>query len=345
MTLKQPKSRSKKTRFRVGIISRWQREQKERTKKHSSRKFSRWLFLLVFFFLFLVCLQFWHWNNESLWDGKNNFNFTLWTGDQFYIISYRAGLDEVNVVHVSGDTYVPLAHGFGEYPASSIWRMGELEKFGGGQLLQRSTQFFFGVPMQGWGKVDAKIKDQRSKLTKRELTWMLLKLGISSERNLSVWDIIRIISKVSSLSSADIHNYSLDKTRASEEIKLPDGSVAFKVQEEFLDGIVKDVFRDTTVLNEGIIWLIINQTDYQGLAADVARLINNISGEVAAYANRDEWRKRGIYCTKPLICQSYTAKLLSKSLNLTIQSETIDESRADAVIVLDDNYHREFYER
>mgnify|MGYP001569975849 CR=1 FL=1 len=338
---------------------RWFREQKERKKRSFGGFFKAWLWLLFLIIITLVGLRVWFWMRQGLWDGRHNFNFVIWSQNQFYVIAYRSGMDEINILQVSPETYLPLVKGYGEYRASSVWQLGELEKFGGGQLLQLSTQNFLGVPMQGWGKINSKFNPPAggSKLTKRELLIMIGRLIFTKEKNLTAWDLIRFLDKINSLPASKINYYNLDETRAGEEIELPDGQRAFKIEQAFLDNLVKNLYKDIGVLNEGIIWVVINKNQHAGLATQIARMIDNIGGEVTAFYEKPEMASEGIYCglarqlTAGLaggqseLCESYTVALLSRTLKLPIKRETFQESRAEAVIVLGENHWQFFYQR
>jgi hypothetical protein len=317
---------------------RWLKEQTER-KKQLRRRFYRLFFLfLMLLFLILGGFKLWHFFQQSVWDGKNNFNFVLWCENQFYVVSYRSGTEEINLLEVSPETYLPLAKGFGEYRASAIWQLGQTEKFGGGQLLALSTQYFLGIPIEGWGRI-------KTKVTKKNLWFLTAKLLFTKEKNLHPWDLLRFLFKIQRLTLTKTNFYSLDKTRAGEEIELPDGQRAFKIKAAFLDNLVKDLYKDAAVLDEGIIWAVINQSQHSGLARQVARLIDNLGGEVTAFYEEPLGVTEGIYCGQPRLCQTYTARLLSRSLNLPLKGETLPESRAEAVIVVGENYWQFFHQK
>jgi len=295
-----------------------------------------------------LVFKFWSWKQAGLWDGRHNFNFVVWQNNQFLVISYRSGIEEVNILQVSPETYIPLAKGFGEYPAGSIWQLGELEKIGGGPLLQFSSQQFLQIPVQGWGKVSSRLirqrPDQSLKLNKKDLLFLTFNLLLTEERNLTSWDIIRLLSKINSLPASKINFYSLDKTRAGEWLTLPDGSRAFKIQKEFLKTLVKELYKDREVLNEAILWTVVNKIGVSGLAAQVVAIIDNLGGEVVGFYDQKESKAGGIYCQKE-VCRSYTVGLLSRTLKLTVKKEILENSHAEALVVLDEDYWRFFYQR
>lgn len=284
------------------------------------------------------------------WDGRSNFNFAISQGDQFLVVSYKPAAKVASVLYIPADTYISLAKGFGEYPAGSVWPLGELEEFGGGRLVQLSAQHFLGVPIGGWGRVDGPKKffendEEEIEAGKKELMFLFGKLIISRKTNVSIFDLARIFYNLSALPLSSFKYYSLQKTRSGEYVNLPDGSSVFKVKSEFLDSLVKEVFQDPLVIDEGIIWAVINVTEHRGMALQTARLINNSGGEVMIVYDTDKPIIGGIYCRDKDICKTYSVNMFAESLGLPVIIEDLDESRAEVVLVVDEKYWERFYER
>jgi hypothetical protein len=324
---------------------RWLAEQKNK-KRQSLFKFIRPILTAVLLLVVIFCVfQVYLGLRGSKWDGVHNFNFTVLVGDQIYVISYQPSFNTVNILQILPKTYLPLSNGFGEYPASSIWSLGNLEKIGGGNLLWRSTQYFLGIPIQGWGKI-AKFKNEDLRFkSKNELMELIIRMGFAKERNLTLWDLGRLLYKVNGLPLSAIDFYSLGQTRAGEEVTLPDGSQVFRVQKEFLEKLSADLFGDNDFSQEGIIWGVVNQTNFSGLASWVATLINNIGGEVAFFEEKSQQAQEGIWCGNEKNCSSYSVKLLAQTLKLKKIIGKNLETRAEVVVVLGDNYQRFFYQR
>ncbi len=333
---------------------RWLREQRAQ-KKVFFLFWLRFLFFAGLFFLlaflsFIIVKQF----RKRLWDDKNNFNFAVLTEKgEMFVISCHPRQDKVNLIYLSPQAYVPLAKGFGDYPVSSIWSLGELEKFGGGELVKLSAQHLLGVPIQGWGRIEnTQINKYSNKqilkngMSKRGLIRLIVRLAFGGETNLSRLDLARMFWKIAFLDNSKIDFYFLDETRASEEVILPDGSKAFRIQKDFLDRLTGEVFKDELFLEEGIIFGVVNITDYSGLANQVARLIDNIGGEVVVIAaTQKTFAQEGIYCWNKEICQSYSLKLLAEVLHLEIIEQQVEETRVEALVVLGEGYWRLFYKR
>lgn len=320
---------------------RWFSEQAAKKRSAVSAFFRFCLILVILAMLLFAGSKVWQVGKKSLWDGRGNLNLAAITPDQLVVVSYQPFPPMLVILKIQPQVYVSLSRGFGDYPVSSIWPLGELEPSGGGELLKLSTQNFLQIPVQGWARLNFPLGE---KTGKRELLGMIFGLLKGGQTNLNLWDLLRLAKKINALPGSKIKTYSLDKTRASEIVTLADGSQAFRIQEDYLENLVVDLFSDQAVLGEGYMWEIFNATDKEGLAARVANLVHNIGGEVLVSPITSSI-KGGIYCQQKEICQSYSAKLLAKTFNLPVISEKIPDSRGEAVIVLDQNYWKFFYER
>ena len=307
---------------------------------------------LVFFVLLGLGLLFVVWQaivqlQKSRWDGRSNFNFVISKGDQFFVVSYKPVAKVASVLHIPADIYISLAKGFGEYPAGSVWPLGELEDFGGGQLARLSAQNFLGVPIRGWGRIGdtKKFSEEEVKIGKKELMALFGKLIISGKTDTGMFDLLRLFYNLNGLSLSSFKYYSLQGTRSGEYVELPDGSLVFEVKSEFLDSLVKEIFQDPLVIDEGIIWAVINATEHRGMALETARLIGNSGGEVIVVYDTDKPIAGGIYCRDEDICKTYSVNMFAESLDLPVIIDDLNERRAETVLVVDEEYWERFYER
>lgn len=308
------------------------------------------VFVLLGLGMLFVIWQIFMQLKKPRWDDRSNFNFAISWQDEFLVVSYKPAAKIVSVLHIPADTYISLAKGFGEYPAGSVWPLGELEDFGGGQLVRFSAQHFLGVPIRGWGRIDEAKKffendEEEIKVGKKELMVLFGKLMISRKTDVGMFDLARLFYSLNGLPLSNFKYYSLQRTRSGEYVKLPDGSDVFKVKGEFLDSLVKEVFQDPLVIDEGIIWAVINTTEHRGMALQTARLINNSGGEVTIVYDANKPIVGGIYCRQEDICKTYSVNMFAESLGLPVIVDDLNESRAEVVLVVDEKYWEKFYER
>jgi len=326
---------------------RWQIDQTKKRGKITGLLL-RTIFLIIFILVSGLSLAvIFRFTQKSAFGNQGNFNFSVLTADKLYILSYHNTPALLNVLMIEPDVYAPLAKGFGEYRIKAIWELGEMEKFGGGELLKLSSQHFLGVPIQGWAKLNDNplyVQEDTGSIPKRQILILIGKIFFSSTTNIHKLDALKLLTKIYSLPQTNIEFYSLDQTRAGEKITLADKTAAYRIQKDFLENLAKNLFRDNAIINDGIIWGIVNTTNQPGMAETAARLIHIIGGEVII-ENAQDKIPGGIYCLKQSVCESYSARLFADTFNLAIKNNIASVTRAEALIVLDDNFFKTFYSR
>ena len=331
-------------------LPKWKKRQMLKKEKSFFSVVKLIVFILLGLGLLFVIWQIFAQFQKPRWDGRSNFNFAISGENQLFVVSYKPIAKVASILYIPADTYISLAKGFGEYPAGSVWPLGELEDFGGGRLVQLSTQNFLGVPIRGWGRIGEVKKFSENdegeiKIGKKELMVLFGKLIISRKTNIGIFDLIRLFYNLNALPLSSFKYYSLQETRSGEYVKLPDDSEVFKVKSEFLDTLIKEVFQDSLLIDEGIIWAIINATEHKGMALETARMINNGGGEVIVVYDTDEPIRGGIYCREEDICKTYSVNMLAEVLGLPVIVDDLNESRAEAILVVDEKHWKKYYER
>lgn len=339
---------SKRKLKRLHHKPRWMVDQTKKRRKITGL-LTKTIFLIIFILIIGLGLALIaRFTQKSSFENQGNFNVSVLAGDKLYILSYHNNPALLNVLLIEPDVYAPLAKGFGEYRIKAIWELGEMEKFGGGELLQLSSQYFLGAPIQGWAKVNDNplyIAGDINTIPKRQILFLLAKIFFSSSTNIHKLDILKLISCVNSLPQTNIEFYSLDQTRAGEKITLPDQTSAYRIQKDFLENLGKQLFRDNSVIDDTIIWGVVNTTNEPGMADTVARLIHTIGGEVIMENVADTSLQGGIYCAKQSFCESYSAKLFSNIFRLPLKIQNTTVVNAEALIVLDTSFFKTFYSR
>ena len=327
---------------------RWMLDQTKKRKKITGL-LTRTIFLIIIILIvglgLAIVTKF---TRQSDFYDQGNFNIAVLSGDKLYILSYHNSPALLNILMIEPDVYAPLAKGFGEYRIKAIWELGEMEKFGGGQLLQLSSQHFLGIPIQGWAKINDNplyLQDDINSIPKRQVLTLMIKILFSRTTNIKKLDTIKLLTRIYSLAQTNIDFYSLDKTRAGEKVTLSDQTTAYRIQQDFLENLAKNLFRDNSVINDGIIWGVVNTTNQPGMADNAARLIHTIGGEVILGNETDTNLPGGIYCSKKSLCDSYSAKLFSSTFKLAIKNQIPSVINTEALIVLNDSFFKSFYSR
>ena len=219
--------------------------------------------------------------------------------------------------------YLEVPPDLGKYRLSSVYRLGGLEGRGE-ELLKAALEDYLAVPIDGW----VKAPDFSLFLTKRET-------------NFSKLNLIKIWWSMKRLRIDKIKSIDLDQTNVLKKEVLADGSEVWDTEFFRLDSLVKKYFSDSRMEKEGIKVEIRNGTKHLGLANKLARLITNLGGSVVAIGNSSiKHQASSIKYKKKSLGKSYTLRKLEKILAVKAELEMTEESRADLLIVVGEDYFK-----
>lgn len=292
----------------------------------------------IFIILFLG-FKIWQTFKKSLWDGRHEVNFIV-QAQEVVIFSFNPEKNFLNILRIPGNAYIPLAKGYGEYRITNIYKLGEMEKIGGGELLSSSIQRFLAIPIDGW----VKLKEEKKLAGDKLLPVFLLVLKRQAKTNLSWWDLWRLFWQTKNLAIDQINEVDLKRTNFVSRQTLADGSEVFKFETTSVDDLTIKLFSDERVLEEDLQVIVLNGTDHSGLANDMARVIKNLGAELIGVKDHSlEINRSQIFCQSRTQATSYTAQRLAKSFDMELKNEKLNEQEVDLVIVLGEDFWQKFY--
>jgi hypothetical protein len=227
------------------------------------------LFLLILgFLLFFFVKTF----KNSVWDGRHQINFVV-QEKQVVFYSFYPQQEVLNIIVFAGDTHIPTAGGFGEYPVANIYKLGELESVRGEKLLQLSLQEFLAVPVEG-----VVINKKTSGLGDFINFWTFATCSFknSCTTNLTAWDMLRLGISLTRLKAGQIKKINFSETDFIEEQILPDGSQVAKPNYLKIDSLSLEYLSDPEILKENLTVKVLNATLNPGLVNKIGRLVKNM---------------------------------------------------------------------
>lgn len=272
---------------------------------------------------------------QSIWDGRNRVNIVFATQPVF-IASFSPHLGSLSLLLIPNETYIQTTHGYGKYRIETIWKLGELEDRE--SLLAESSQEYLGLPVDGWvggGKEEIQNEKQAKGLILNRLFGLIKG---RDETNLTRWDLVRLWWEIRGVRFDKIYLINLTETSAITVVTLPDGTTGFELDTSRLDGIIAKYFQDEKIREEGVVLEVANATNYPGLAAHAARIISNVGGRLISVR---DWSLRSKECevrSKKEKVGSYTLGKLMKIFDCKASGEDLGDSRAEAVLILGENY-------
>lgn len=271
------------------------------------------------------------------WEGKTRFTVAV-AGNSVLVVSYNPFDNSLSEVLLPQDMYVETTFGYGNYRLGKVFEVGELDKRGG-ELLKTTVSETLGVSLDGF----VKLNNQDLPWEKTEKNFFL-NLLISSPRvktDLSVLDLGRFALKAFFVKSPKITFLNLQRAGVLETEILPDGNKVLTVNSQ-LDRVLKDLFREDSLILEKLELTVFNSTKIVGLAEKASRLLGSMGLLVVTTANYVKPLSSCEIYTTPSLVKTLTVKKLARVFACTVKNEVFGESRSDISLVLGEKYGRLF---
>ncbi len=239
-----------------------------------------WLVLLTYFVFFVYQSI-----KNAAWDRENNFNFVVQT-DKTFIFSYHPQEDILNILELPNALMIKTIKGYGEYQLGNIFKLGEIEKTDGGELLQLSLQHYFMIPVDAYLVEKSKNSLNEGQISNnslergRLLGMMPCLLTKKCQMNLSWWDLIGVSRKIGRLKFNQVRLIKLEESLLFKKERLADNSEAFRVEESRIDDFIQRYFTDKEISNQDLKISVINAAGRTQLAKKSTRLLTNIGARV-----------------------------------------------------------------
>jgi len=335
-------------------LPRWKKEQKQRKEKKRFR-LARKIFLIICLTLLLgISYQVWGSLKKSLWDGKSRLTLAL-NSSPILVASFDPSDKTLNFLSIPPNTYIETIHGYGFYKAESIWKLGELEKYGG-ELLAGSLQEYLGVPVDAYASIsNTEYQTPNIKHKGSFLAMIQSLLRGENETDLTRWDLIRLWWGVRGVRFDKVNLIDLGETNAVKKVILPDGTPALEPDPLRLNQLVSRLFSDRKIKEERISIGVYNGTEYPGLAKKAARIINNIGGQVIEVGDRDKKSEKPASAktsagkcelrSEKKFVNSYTTRKIMKIFVCQYEIEKMGEMGLEIAVILGEDYWQKLMEK
>jgi hypothetical protein len=260
------------------------------------------LFLLGFFLLNTIRFL-----SETKWDGKRRFTIIVNT-TPFLIFSIEPKTQRAIVFLIPENTFAEVPYGYGDYPLSSVFRLGELDKKkGGGFLLSRAVEDTFGILVDGFISYQpdvnsnlllnnlSEIREYKKKhFSLKSIPSILIRFFGQKHfmSNISLIDTMKLWYSIYNIRMDKITYINLkEEERYLNEEKLPDGSNFYKVDSDIFDFLLSSHFEDYDIRVENISVEVINASNKDKVATNMARILKNLGVNVLAKSTASDTLK------------------------------------------------------
>ncbi|OGD62552.1 hypothetical protein A2160_05905 [Candidatus Beckwithbacteria bacterium RBG_13_42_9] len=282
-------------------------------------------YLLLALFFLLAIGEIWKNWHQALWDNQRTFYFAVQEGETSWLVKADKNQQEAVVIKIPGHTLINTARGFGEYQAKSIYKMGEIEKISGIDLVKESLTWTFGIPVEGVLKFDQETKnlDLKTAFFKASLGW--------GKTNLTKWDLWRLFLFFNKLRLDQVETVTINDVPGVETKLRLDGVTVLSLDTERLDNWLLSRFTSSEMVNEPYSWEVMNTTMNSGLAAQVARLLRN-TGVQVVQVNEGSAQESKIYVDNKV--NSQAVRFFSRFLKIPISLSQPDRSSQGEITVV-----------
>lgn len=270
-----------------------------------SRRKSAAIFFLAAIFLLLITAIFLVWKGR-LWREAGRFTFVL-NGDPLTVVSLEPNTHQAAVLTIPANTFLEVPFGYGDYKASSIFRLGKLEnKHRSGFLLTRSVENSLGImidgyvsPKEGMSKFSINSSEDIKNIKKNYFSYTslpgvilkFLKEGSQYETNLTLADLYRIWQEIKNLRSDKIKLINMSESTALTDNKLADQTTVKIIDNDIFDFVIGNDFEDIIIRFENVSLEVVNATDVDKLATQVGRVLKNLGANVIAKTTSEQTEK------------------------------------------------------
>lgn len=310
--------------------------------------FTRWVTVLAVLFAGIFFWQGWQALKEDIWDGDHQLNLVWASGPEVLVTSYLPNQGSLIFLRIPGDTYLETAQGFGTYRAEAVFPLGELSGKGG-ELLRRTVQENFGLPVDGFAVVETDCLSRAGLLRTEEVKGCLVSsfrpiiLG-RGQTNLGLVSRLRFFRTLTGVRPDKIDYYDLAQTKVVGSQVLPDGTQVLSIDRQRVDGLVGRVFADPDIAASELDFEVVNATDHPGLAAKVARILTN-SGALVVHVGDSPGRPSEslISVKQKEQLNSYPIARFARVLSLPVRVGKSASGRAQVRLILAEDFWREYF--
>lgn len=289
-------------------------------------------------------------SHSHSWNGNSTINLVV-REKTLAVVSYNPVDNSMVVANVPDDTYLTVPGGFGNWPARSIYDLGQGENPPiGVKLLEGTVSNTFGIPIDGFlgvGGAYSQTSFAETIKSLRQNPLIFLSVVEKTKTDLNLWDELRLFWGMRGVRFDKLKMIDLGQSNITESILLPDGSRSLAFDIVKLDKFIRDQFADSNMVSEGLSVAIFNSTDRSGLAEKAARLVTNIGGRVILTSNSSEKLSKSTITGRKSFTFGRLAQIFAPdclgSLTWLLDKGNVcsgarTDPRADIVIILGEDY-------
>ncbi len=220
------------------------------------------------------------------WDGSNNINVVI-KGVLVSLVGFNPVSKKITVIKIPNQTYLDVPGGFGKWQIRSVYDLGQSNKIGGGELLERTLTSFFGVPVEGFIQLKGDFAEKEAEdfiYWIRQNPMNIFFALKDTNSDLSLLEMTRLNLKLFQVRFDKVNSINLEALLILNKSSLPDQTEVLIGDPVRIDSISQTLV-DENVLKEHKTVAVFNATDHALIAQKAARIITNLGGNVIQISN------------------------------------------------------------
>lgn len=311
----------------------------------------RYIFLAALLFFGVI---FWNFKNSSQWDGDSRFTIVIQNlfdeneldFTALALFSIEPSQKRALLITIPDNTLLEVPYGYKTYPASSVYRLGELDPArGGGVLLSKTIEQSLGIAIDKYfayenSQMTIPVTREQLQIEKHKLTSYAKIAGYlfnrivgraKAQSDIPLIDLLKIWKSVRQLRIDQINLINLEDSFSTAEVSLADGSRARKIDPELFDFLLHENLIDTQIRMENYSIEVVNSTSEQKVAGQMSRVLSHLGAHVLVKSTGDSHQKESCLVTSYLpsaakvklfdfLTNHYRCKII-KSENSQVQTD------------------------
>lgn len=294
------------------------------------------------------------------WDGRSSINLVFMylksvQDPEISVISIHPKDQKATILSISNQTYMELPKSMGFWQLGSIYKLGQEENPpNGAALLELSLSKLLGLPIDGViiqnGSASGSSRNLVTNLHQNPLSAALFWSNLKSDLKLP--EVFNVYGQLSAIRGDKITYLDLERSDITESKLLQDSSRVLGVDSVKMDLYIRQNLADSGITQESKSIAVFNATNHPGIAAEAARIITNMGGNVIILTSTDNIQKEsGIYVdskdgkgiTFNRLAQIFAPNCIT---NKCVSADPkVVNSRAQISVVLGEDYYKTWYER
>lgn len=278
--------------------------------------------------------------------------------DPVVVFSIEPKSKRAVLITFAAQTLLEVPYGYKSYPASSIFRLGELDKKRGGNiLLSKTVENTLGLYVDGSFSltdipisIDTLDSTGMQQLKTAYFSWLgallhiqtILEVSSKWHTNFSFLDMYKIWSSIKNIRSDKIEILDLDDRLVLNDDTLADGTEIKKIDIDRFDALISDKFEDQSIRSENVTAEVNNASGKDRLASQFARLLRMRGINVIQRSTGQTIRTDGctIEVAQKGIADSDTVSFLRQAYGCKVNPTAALQLTSDIKIMLGNEFYQ-----